>query len=120
MRRFTVPVTTDDSGAAAAYTPVFSGAISSIRYVKTDFAAGVDFTITAEATGETLWAEDNVNASKTCAPRMPTHDNAGTASLYAAGGEPVEDHYNLAADRVKIVIAAGGNTKSGVFYITTL
>lgn len=117
IQRFTVPVTTDGAQAATAYTPVFSGKIVQIRYVKTDFTDGVDFTITLEGTGETVWTESNVNASKTVAPRQATHDTVGVASLYAAGGEPVEDKIAVANDRVKIVIAAGGAAKTGTFHV---
>lgn len=116
-RRFSVPVTTDASGDATAYSPYLSGKICSIHYVKTDFADGVDFTITADATGEGLWTESNVNASASRYPRAPTHSQAGVASLYAAGGTAVQDAIRLSRDRVKIVVAQGGNAKSGAFTI---
>ena len=118
VERHVVTITTDAAGAGTAYTPVVSGRVVSIRYVKTDFADGVDFTVTSEATGATIWTEDNVNASKTCVPRQATHDTAGVASLYAAAGEPVEDRIALANDRVKIVVATGGATKTGAFHVT--
>lgn len=114
--RIAVTVTTDASGDATAYTPVVTGKLSQIRYVKSDFAAGVDFTITAEATGETLWAQNDVNASSTVAPRQATHSTAGVAALYAASGTAVLDKIALANDRIKIVIAQGGNAKSGTFH----
>lgn len=117
MRRFRVPVTTAADGSATAYSPRFSGKIQQIEYVKTDFAAGVDFAITGEATGINLWTESDVNASAVRAPRQATHSAAGVASLFAAGGTAVQDKIGLATDRVKIVIAAGGNAKSGVFHI---
>jgi len=120
--RFTQTVTTDGDGAATAYIPssgpAITGRIINLRYVKTDYADGVDFTLTSEATGETIWAQENVNVSVTVAPRQATCDTAGLASLYAVGGEPVEDHIVLAQDRVKVVIAAGGATTSGVFHVT--
>jgi hypothetical protein len=116
-RRLTVAVTTDGSGNATVYSEAIDyGLLSQIRYVKTDFADGVDFTITAEATGETLWAESDVNASATRAPRQATHSTAGAASLYAATGTAVQDKIAIAKDRIKIVIASGGNAKSGTFH----
>lgn len=118
VKRFAVSITTSDIGAGTGYTPVFSGRISQIRYVKDDYAAGVDFTITLEATGETVWAEDNVDASATRAPRQATHSTAGVAALYAAGGVAVNDKIIAAADRVKIVVASGGDKKSGTFHVT--
>lgn len=118
VRRFVVPVTVDASGDATAYSPYLSGRLVSFRYVKTDFANGVDFTITAEATAETLWTESDVNASATRHPRAATHSTAGVASLYAALGEAVNDKIALSRDRVKIVVASGGVSTSGAFHIT--
>lgn len=118
IQRNTVSVTTASDGTATEYSDVINGKIVSIRYVKTDFATGVDFTITADATGETIWTESDVNASVTVAPRQDTHSTAGVAALYAAGGAAVNDQIALSNDRVKIVIAQGGDTKSGTFHIT--
>lgn len=113
-----IVVTTAADGSATAYSPVVTGKLSSIRYVNTNFAAGVDFTITSEATGQSLWTELNVNADATKAPRQATHDTAGVAALYAAAGTAVLDKIALANDRIKIVIAQGGNVTSGTFHIT--
>lgn len=118
IRKFTVPITTNGSGAATAYSPYLSGNISTIQYVKTDFADGVDFTITAEATGEGIWTESDVNAAVIKHPRAPSHSQAGVAALYAAGGTAVNVPIALSRDRVKIVIASGGDTKTGSFVIT--
>lgn len=115
VQRLAVSVTTDSGGAATSYTETVTGKLSQIRYVKTDFDNGVGFTITSEATVETLWTEAAVNASVTRAPRQATHSTAGVASLYAATFA-VTDKIGLAKDRVKIVIASGGDTKSGVFH----
>lgn len=117
MRRYKVPITTAADGSATAYTPRFAGKIHSIQYVKTDFSNGVGFTVTAEATGESIWAEAAVNASAVRYPRAPTHSQAGAAALYAAGGAAVNDKIALANDRVKIVVAAGGNVKSGSIHV---
>lgn len=113
--RQAVTATTDADGNATAYTEAVTGAIHTAIYTKTDYAAGVDFTITGEVTGQTVWTESNVNASKTVCPRQATHDTAGVASLYAAAGEPVEAPVVLVNERIKIAIAQGGDTKSGAF-----
>lgn len=116
-RRFTINVTTAADGSYTGYSPYLSGKLSAIHYIKTDFADGVGFTITAEATGETLWTEAAVNAAKVCRPRGATHTTAGVAVLYAAGGIAVNDMIRLGRDRVKIVLASGGNAKTGRFDI---
>lgn len=118
--RQAVTITTAADGTATAYTPVITGRILNIVYQKPGslpFDVGVDFTITSEATDQTIWTEVDVNASKTVAPRQATHDTAGVASLYAATGEPVEDTISVAKDRVKIAIAQGGNAKTGTFIV---
>lgn len=120
-RRFVLDVTTDGSGNAVAYTPYLSGKITAIHYIKdggaNPFASGVDFAITAEATGEGIWTENDVNASKSCYPRGPTHSNAGVAALYASGGVAVNDLIRLSRDRVKISVSSGGATKVGRFHV---
>ena len=117
MRRYKVPITTAADGSAIAYSPFLSGEIHSIQYVKTDFANGVDFTVTSEKTGENIWAESDVNATASRYPRAATHNQSGAAALYAAGGTPVQARIGLAGDRVKIVVAQGGNAKTGTIHI---
>jgi hypothetical protein len=118
IRRFEVSVTTDASGDATAYSPYLSGYIHSIQYEKTDYADGVDFTITGDETALGIWTESNVNAAKVCLPRAATHSTAGVAAVYASGGTAVNDRLALSRDRVKIVVAQGGNAKVGNFVIT--
>lgn len=122
IKRFKVSVTTAADGTATAYSArIRSGKISQIEYVKdgsNGFANGVDFAITGEVTGIGLWTESDVNASAVRAPRQPTHSQVGVASLYASGGTGVQAPIALGDDRIKIVIAQGGNAKVGAFYIT--
>lgn len=115
LRRFEVTAVTNGSGAATAYTPYLSGYVHSVQYVKTDYADGVDFTITAEANGETIWTQSDVNAAAVKAPRQATHSTAGVAALYASGGTAINDRVAVSRDRIKIVIAQGGDTKTGKF-----
>lgn len=117
-RRFSTVVTTSTGGAATVYLapedePI-TGRLVNLIYTKTDFADGVDFTITSEDGGQTLWTEANVNASKTVAPMQAAHSTAGVALTYNST-EPLVAPVYLAADRIKIVIASGGNTKTGTF-----
>lgn len=120
MRRIKIDVTTAADGTAAVFSPRVSGKVHSVHYLKDGTAAfsnGVDFAVTAEATGENIWTENDVNASTLRYPRAPTHSQAGVAALYAAGGTAVQDKIGLANDRVKIAITAGGNAKKGQFFV---
>jgi hypothetical protein len=111
----TVSLTTDSSGDATGYSEVVTGIVDRIIYTKDDFADGVDFTITIEETGESLWTESDVNASATRSPHQKAHATDGTEFLYASGGEPVIDAIGIANSRVKFVVANGGSLKSGSF-----
>lgn len=117
IRKFTITVTTNGSGAATGYSPYFSGKIEQVRYIKTDFADGVDFTTTLDGTGQTVWTESNVNAAVTKAVRLPVAGTDGVAALFASGGTAVQDKIAVSRDRVKWVIASGGDTKTGALEV---
>lgn len=121
IRKFTVVSPSDGSSVGTSYTPYFSGYIESVQYVKhgtNAYTDGVDFTITAEATGENIWVDTNINVSEIVRPRADTHTTAGAAALYAAAGTAVHSRIALARDRVKIVLAQAGASKTGTFVIT--
>jgi hypothetical protein len=119
MKRFKVAVTTAADGSATAYTPRLSGQLFSVHYVphgSTPFDNTVDMTITSEATGQSLITRTNVSAAFVANPRAATSDAAGTAALFASAGTAVQDKIALANDRIKIVLAQGGNAKTGTFH----
>jgi hypothetical protein len=118
VRRFKVDMTVDASGDGTFYTPKIYGHLVSFRYVKDDFADGIDFVCTLETTGETLWSEDAVNASATRHPRAATHSTAGAAALYADAGVAVLNRIAIGGDRIKIVVDGGGVSTSGTLYVT--
>ncbi len=120
MIRHKLTLTTASDGTVTGYTPRVSGKVHSVQYVKdgaTPFSNGVDFTVTAEATGENIWTEADVNASAVRYPRAPTHSQAGVAALYAAGGVGVLAPIAVANDRIKVAIAQGGSAKLGAIHV---
>lgn len=112
VERQRIAVVTDASGNATVFSDYITGEIASISYAKNDFADGVDFTITLEATGQSLWTDTNVDASETVYPVAPAN-LAGTGAASTLSERPIR----AANDRVKIVIAQGGNAKSGMFHL---
>ncbi len=116
--RHTVTIVTDGSGDGIGYTPVVNGRILEIVYVKTDYAAGVDFVVTTEATSRAVWSEENVNASTVRSPRQATHSIVGAALNYNdESDEPVCVPIVVADERIKIVVDEGGDTKTGTFHV---
>ncbi len=120
FERITFTITTDANGDGSFTTDFLNGLLYSIVYVKNSYSDGVDLTIVTINTGLTLWTESNVNASKVVSPRTPLHDTVGVANLYVAAGEAVLDKIMLADEHISFVVAAGGDSKSGVFHILYL
>lgn len=120
VRREVVDITTDASGDGTGYTGVVDGLIQAIRYVAdgtSPYANTADFTVTTEASGQAVLTATNVAASATYQPRAALVSVANAALLYAAAGEPVTDRIPVGAERVKIVVAQGGDTKTGRFHV---
>lgn len=120
-RKFEIDVLTAADGSFTGYTnePV-SGEILSLAYVKdgsNPFDNGSTMTLTSEESAQAIWAESNVNASATRAPRQATHSTVGAAALYAAAGTAVNDRIPVAQERLKLVVASGGNAKNGKLII---
>ena len=113
---YAVPFTTDGSGDATVYTGVrVVGRVLLIVYTHDDALTGADFTITGRTTGTAILTITDAGTSDIqWAPRQATCDTVGAASLYAAAGEPVEDHIWIAEEELQIVVAQGGATKSGI------
>ncbi len=113
-----VSITTAADGSATAYTAkVYTGRVMKISYGG-EFDATLDTAITTAVTGQTLWTETDVAKSATFrCPRDPTHSSVGVASLYAGSGEPVEDYIHVVNERIKFVLAQGGNAVTGTFRV---
>lgn len=126
IRRFHIPVTTASDGSATVYTSdattaigggqAITGRILAIRYVKTNFDDGHDFTVTLDGTGESIMVGTDVNATATYYPRVQVHDAAG-AGATIDGTRLLRDYVHASNDRVKIVVAQGGNAKTGTYIV---
>lgn len=120
VQREVVDITTDAGGDGTGYTGVVTGRVLAIRYVAdgtNPYANTADFTVTAEASGLSVVTVTNESGSNTYYPRAATVSTANAAALYAAGGTAVNDCIPVAQERVKIVVAQGGNTKTGRFHV---
>lgn len=108
-------LTTDGSGDVVGTTPPIRGILRHIRYVKTDYAAGVDFDIVGAVTGIVIWSEDDVNASVTKSIQDKTHytDGALWEDTGYANVTPI-----FLNEPLTITVGSGGASKVGTFYIT--
>jgi len=109
-----VNITTATDGSAEAYTSdILNGPILKIIYTKptsNSFATGVDFNITTDETQQTVWKEDDVNASKMVAPVEKKQDTLGVDTTFFG---PIY----AANERIKISISNGGSGATGQFII---
>jgi hypothetical protein len=122
ITRFRIAVTTDAAGAFTGYTQgAVNGIVQHVQYTPdatNPLATGADLDITGEVTAIVVANHDNIGVTAfTKAYRQATHGVDGAAALYAAAGSAVLDKIAIAGERLKLVIAQGGNTLSGVFDI---
>jgi len=121
VERHEVAIETSAGGAFTGYTPVVTGEVVQYSYVPdgtTPLDTGADLDITGEQSGAVIANQDNIGtAAFTKAPRQASHGVAGGAALYAAAGEAVLVPIVVARERLKVVIAQGGNVKKGTLHI---
>lgn len=117
LTKHRISMTTNGSGAFTGRTDgVVNGAIHQIQYTKTDFADGSTMTLTGDSSAIAIWAETGVNASATRCPRQASHTTAGVAATLD-GTRPALVPVVIAGERLKIVVASGGDTKTGTLDI---
>ena len=118
MQRARLTIKTNVDGDGIGYIgKITSGHIWTIRYVKDDYDDGVGIVITGETSGIEILTLAAMNATVTKNPRGNAHEiTDGTDSEYASQDQPVKVLIPLANERIKVVVSAGGNTKSGLFY----
>lgn len=116
-----IAVTTDSSGDADVDGVVYyTGWLSHIVFTDTDLDAGSDLVVkTQNRAGtviQTILTIADMGASAIWAPRHPTNSRVDGAAITNGEGR-----IYLVNERLNVVIANGGDTKSGSFrfYIAT-
>jgi len=114
MKAIRLEVTTDGSGDGTTLSDVVAGGgiVYTVQCVDGDFADGVDLTLTAE-TGEVsiaILTAANFNSDRVYYPRVLENLNTDATDLFT-------HTYPLAVGRLKAVVAAGGDTKTGAFVV---
>lgn len=118
LYKYKKTITVDASGDADVDFGSINGELMSIQYTKASsgaYADGVDFVCTNKRSGEIIWAEDDVNASKIVYPHHATTRPDGTPNDHGASQTALYDHFCLVNDSLNIVVSNGGNATSGEF-----
>lgn len=108
------------SGDASVDLDPINGKIVSIQYTKASsggYADGVDFVITNKRSGEVIWQEANVNASKIVYPQHTTNKPDGTTNPHGSNVTGIYDYFFLTDDIINIVVDEGGNVTTGDFTV---
>jgi hypothetical protein len=115
-----VPIafTTDGSGDATVYSGgLVNGGVLQIDYTYDDAATGADFTVTGRTTGRAVLTITNAGTSSiSWQPRQVIHPVANTGAGSALTFDGTNEIYEpiwLVDEEIKIVVAGGGDTKSG-------
>lgn len=120
MAIYQINILTNSSGAYSETFHPRAGQFSQYRYVPDGTApldTAADLDVAGAQSGFVYVNQDNIGTSAfQKLPRYATADETGAASLYAAGGEPVEGLMSV-AEPLTVTIANGASTKKGVLYI---
>jgi hypothetical protein len=122
LKKHTIAITTNSSGAATGYTPPVSGFVRAIVYVPhgtTPLDTNGDIVVTGNTSSIAILTKANIGTSSTSwQPRAATHAvGDGSALLYASGGTAQCDLVPVADEAIKLVVAQGGDALSGTFYV---
>jgi len=107
-----VTITTDASGDATVYVgTALRGYLIALLYRPGTLDTGADLTITGESSGIPILSKSNLGTGDSWLfPRaLPTNANASTGPLGTIPSELIP----LMKERIKVVVAGGGNALSG-------
>ncbi len=107
-----VAITTDASGAATVYLgSAIRGYLVALLYRPGTLETGTDLTITAETSGIPILTKVNLGTGNSYLfPRaLPTNANSATGPLGTIPSERIP----LLKERIKVVVAQGGNVLAG-------
>lgn len=103
------------TGDATVYSEPIVGLVHSIQYIKNNFDDGVDFTITGDTSGISLWTDTNVNASEVVTPIVAANLNTD--------GSAITGQYQMIAlygERISFVVGSGGAANTGTFKVLVI
>ena len=112
LHKVSAAITTDSGGNATVYLgSKIRGYLVSLFYRPGTIVTGADLTVTAETSGAPILTKVNLGtANSYLYPRaLPTNANSLTGPLGTVPSERIP----LMNERIKVVVAAGGDTLTG-------
>lgn len=110
LMQYVETITTDADGAATVYLgSVIRGRIVAIKYAPGTIATGADLTITGETSGIAILTKANAGTSTVWFNPLAIPHKVADGSAFTDFGVDIW----LYRERVKVVVAEGGNTFTG-------
>src|SRR3990167_92145 len=112
LHKVSTTILTDASGDATVYMGSrLRGYLVVLSYRPGTLATGADLTVTAETSGAPILTKMNLGTGNSWLyPRaLPTNANSATGPLGTVPSERIP----LVNERIKVVVAGGGNTLTG-------
>jgi hypothetical protein len=112
LHKVSTTILTDTGGNATVYLgSKIRGYLVALNYLPGTLATGADLTVTAETSGAPILTKANLGtANSYLYPRaLPTNANSLTGPLGTVPSELIP----LVNERIKVVVAQGGNTLTG-------
>lgn len=108
-------IDTDSSGAATVYLGSrIRGRLVAIKYAPGTLDTGADLTITGETSGIPIMTKSNAGTSDAFFYPRAIPNKVADGSAFT----DVPEMIPLVNERIKVVVAQGGNTKSGTIEAT--
>ncbi len=112
LHKVSTPIVTDTGGSATVYIgSKLRGYLVALNYYPGTLVTGADLTVTAETSGAPILTKVNMGTGNSnLYPRaLPTNANSLTGPLGTVPSERIP----LVNERIKVVVAQGGNTLTG-------
>ena len=110
LQTTTTPIDTDGDGDATVYLGSnIRGLLLELRYYPGTLATGASLTVTGETSGKAILTKSSAGTSNVsfCPRALPS------AVAYGSDGSSSSELIPMMNERIKVVVASGGATKSG-------
>lgn len=112
-RKEIITITTAADGSATAYSNQITGRIKSVIVAVGTLTTLFDFTLTTETTLQTILVETAPGDAEVFHPRSLIN----AAADGAVGTAVIQEGLSVVSERLKVVVANGGNAKTGTLTV---
>ena len=113
IARDTISVTSSTTQGITVYSSPFRGELVDFSITTVGGSTTADWTVTHEATTDSIWAQSNVTVPLTRVPRRAIQTSTGgSLGLSTTGGPLAPERFAFDNERIKFVVAQAGAAKA--------